>query len=171
MRSPILPLPFDSPPVAPEPFADIEALVVVVVDGGVVEVSLLIEKLLLMCLEDGLAGLAEGGGAAATEEGTMDMGGIGPPGPIGGKYGLCRPAYGEYKGKFEYKLETGGGTNPPRWPYGIMGMGGGGGPVLVPISTPLAALLNIPRGPGGAPNIGGTAFSPFPLISGGAAAE
>lgn len=60
-------------------------------------------------------------------------------------------------------------------------MGGGGGPVLVPISTPFGALPRIPMAPGGgcpAPNNGGitlgidvTAFSPFPLINGDAAAE
>lgn len=150
------------------PFADIDALVVVV-EGGVEEVSLLIEKLLLMW-----PGLDD----EATTDGTNGSGGRGPP-AMGGKYGLCRPAYGEYNGKFEYKLETGGGTSTPlRWLYGSVGIGGGGGPVLVPISTlptPFGTLFNSPKGP---PNIGGippgidvTGFSPFPLINGDAADE
>lgn len=80
LRSPILPpLPFD----VTEPLADIEALVVVVVEGGVVEVNLLIEKLLVMCLEEeGLAGLAAD--TEANEDGTMGSGGSGPP-TIGGR--------------------------------------------------------------------------------------
>lgn len=59
-----------------DPFAEVEALVVVVVEGGDVDVSLLIEKLLVMCRdEEGLAGLE----AAAIEAGTMGNGGRGPP--------------------------------------------------------------------------------------------
>lgn len=46
----LLPLFSGAPPFAAE-------LVVVVVDGGLVEVNLLIEKLLFMCLDDGDAGL------------------------------------------------------------------------------------------------------------------
>lgn len=103
---------------------------------------------------------------------------------------MCSPAYGEYRGKFEYRLETGGGTStPPRWwPYCSVGMGGGGGPVLVPINTlptPFGTLFN--NGPNVGPpppSIGGippdiddvtTGFiSPpplIPLINGDAAAE
>lgn len=81
-------------------------------------------------------------------------------------------------------LETDAGTMPaPRWPYGNVGIGGGGGPVLVPISTPppgLGALFNIPRGPpaprpkGGMPlgiEVTGGGFRLLPLSSGEAAAE
>lgn len=75
---PLLPLLF--PPFAPkEPFVATEALVVVVVEGGVVDVNLLIEKLLLFILccfdADGLPGLV----TEAKDDGTKGNGGSGPP--------------------------------------------------------------------------------------------
>lgn len=155
LRSPILPplllllLPLlaDPPPPAADadPLLDMDTLVVDV-EGGVVEVNLLIEKLL--------------------QNGPSGIGGVGPP-THGGMYGLGIPGYGAYN-------SDDGGTSPaPLWPYGgNVGIGGGGGPVLVPINTPFGALLNSPSGPSGGkpPGIDVTGFSPLPLMSGEAAA-
>lgn len=93
---PLLPLP--PPPFDVPPFVDMtadDALVVVVVDEAVVvDVSLLIEKLLLpMCRGEADAGLEAvdtDGGCEATGA-TSGSGGNGPP-ANGDRYGLCRLA-------------------------------------------------------------------------------
>lgn len=89
MRSPNrLPLLFPDPDVTSAPFPAIDALlVVVIVEGGVEDdVSLLIEKLLLMCPR-GEAGLDKDDDDPAIDEGTIDgNGGNGGPTPVmGGK--------------------------------------------------------------------------------------
>lgn len=76
---------FDDTVAAADPFADIDAIVVVA-EGGVEDVNLLIEKLLLLMYRDeGEAGLEEEDAATgailcgtATDDGTKEIGGNGP---------------------------------------------------------------------------------------------